>query len=233
VSNEQESLANHLKQAIERIEGVTSASIVIGAQDEVEEIHLAGPASRRPKKIVRDVESLLCAQFGIRVDYRKISVVQVGPESNPSRRLRLRLISARPHPRREGQVQVILQNEDRRFEGSAVMEDHTNAAHGTSATADATLAAVQKALGQTVRLRTRDMQTITSADRQVCLAIVSAMTPQGEEQLTGTCLVGSNVLEAASKATLDAINRRLVVWTTAYGMELSADGGSGLLKAAR
>jgi hypothetical protein len=233
VSNEQETLAYRLKQAIERIDGVTSASVVLDAYDEVEEIHLVGPTSRRPKKIVRDAESLLCAQFGIKVDYRKISLVQIGPESNPSRRLRLRLIAARPHPKQAGRVQVILQNGEKRYEGNAAIGADVHSEANVNATAAATLDAVQKAIGSVVQLTARDAQAISTADRQVCLAIVSALTPQGEEQLTGTCLVGDSVFEAASKATLDAINRRLVVWATTYGMEPPKGSDSDLLRVPR
>lgn len=228
-----EDLAQRLSRAIERIEGVTAAGVVLGDQGEIEEIHLVGPSCRRPKQIVRDTESLLCAQFGMRFDYRKISLVQVSPENNTPRRIRLRLIAARPHPKRVGQVQVILQNGDQRYEGSASIGLDTHREDGVSAVAGATLEAVQKAIGQIVHLTARDAQAVTAADRQVCLAMVSAVTPQGEEQLTGTCLVGNSVLEAASKATLDAINRRLVVWVAAYGAESAQRDGAGLRNISR
>jgi hypothetical protein len=44
------------------------------------------------------------------------------------------------------------------------------------------------------------------------LAVIRAALEAGEKRLTGTCLGTGSIWEAASKATLDAINRRLPVW---------------------
>ncbi|MBC7237828.1 MAG: hypothetical protein H5T69_18450, partial [Chloroflexi bacterium] len=182
-------------------------------EGQVSEIHLVGSASRRPKQIVRDVESLLYAHYGVHIDYRKISLVQLDAETVTAHLGRLRFLGVQPHPARENCVQVILQSEEVRYEGTAPLAVDAPEQLCAQAAAQATLEAVQQAIGHAVPLEVRDLQLLAPVGHRVCLAIIAANTPQGEEQLSGTCLVTGSVLEAGCKATLDALNRRLPVWT--------------------
>lgn len=69
-----------MERDLGRIPAVTSVRVVVEA-DELQEVHLVGSAGRSPKLIGRDVQSLLAARWGIDVDHRKISVVQLeGPD---------------------------------------------------------------------------------------------------------------------------------------------------------
>jgi len=209
-----DSLVRRLQRAIEKIEGVTSAGVILDADGEIAEIHILASPFRRPKQIVRDTESLLFVQFGIRVDYRRISLVQVGSGEAATSRVRLRFISAVPCPEAEAQVQVTLRCGDERYEGTSSAGSCELSGQSARAAADATLSAVQKALGRAVQLTAHEAQTVAADGQQVCLVIVRALTPRGEEHLTGSCMVAKSVFEAAAKATLDAINRRLPVWAT-------------------
>ena len=204
--------AEEICRAIERIPGVSSAALTLSPQGEILEVHLVGPPGRSPKRIVRDVESLLCAQFRVRIDYRKISLVQPRPEDALPASKRLRFISAMPRPGGP-EVQVILQTAKGRFEGMARAERKDGERGRALAAASATLQAVEKALGQAVVLKVDELQIVPAEDRQVCLAVVSVATAKGREQLSGTCIVNGDLLASASKAALDAINRRLPVWS--------------------
>lgn len=221
-------LARRLQRAIEQIEGVTSAGVVLDANGEIAEIHILASPSRRPKQIVRDTESLLFVQFGIRVDYRRISLVQLGPEAMGPSPTRLRFISAVPCPESEAHVQVTLRCGDERYEGVAGSDELGT---GARAAADATLSAVQKALGRPVQLTAHEAQMVAADGQQVCLVVVRALTPHGEERLTGSCIVTKSVLEAAAKAALDAINRRLPIWAT-LPRDQTAEGTTGELSRA-
>ena len=65
----------------------------------IKEIHIITNQSTSPKKIIRDIESLLLAKYNIEVDYRKISIAQVKDdeisseqmtdESKPLKRLKI------------------------------------------------------------------------------------------------------------------------------------------------
>ena len=75
----EDGLTVRLQKAIERIRGVISASVSLGQDGSVDEIHAFVTMERRPKQIVRDIESLLVTHFRMRVDYRSVSLVQLEP----------------------------------------------------------------------------------------------------------------------------------------------------------
>ncbi|MFI5235969.1 MAG: hypothetical protein ACHQXA_09680, partial [Gemmatimonadales bacterium] len=56
--------------------GVLSARVVTTPLGEVSEVHILAQAGVAPKQVVRNVESALLAQLGLKVDHRKISVAQ-------------------------------------------------------------------------------------------------------------------------------------------------------------
>ena len=58
------------------LEGILSARVVTTPLGEVSEIHVLAQAGLTPKQIVRNVESALLAQLGLKVDHRKISIAQ-------------------------------------------------------------------------------------------------------------------------------------------------------------
>src|SRR5207237_460293 len=65
-----------MERDLTRIPAVTSARVMI-EDDELREVHVVSGGNRSPKLIGRDVQSLLAAQWGIDVDHRKVSVVQL------------------------------------------------------------------------------------------------------------------------------------------------------------
>jgi hypothetical protein len=202
-----------LKTAIERIQGVLSAGIVFDGQGNVTEIHLVSSPSRSPKSLVRDTESLLCAQFNIRIDYRAISVVQLGDDDRqPFPRRRLRLVAADAKETDGSQTaHVVLRTDEGTFQAITPVTATTGEAQA-SAAGRATLVAAQGALGVSFPIVLRDMQLVAAEGGRICLAVIDVRTPYGAEHLTGSCVVGENLYEAASKAALDAINRRLGFW---------------------
>jgi len=58
------------------LEGILSARVVTTPLGEVSEIHILAQSGLAPKQIVRNIESALLAQLGLRVDHRKISIAQ-------------------------------------------------------------------------------------------------------------------------------------------------------------
>ena len=64
-----------LQQGLTRIPGVESAR-VIGA-DQPREIHIVAVGRKPSRQFVRDVEALAAAEFGIEIDHRIVSIVQV------------------------------------------------------------------------------------------------------------------------------------------------------------
>jgi hypothetical protein len=58
------------------LEGVLSARVVTTPLGEVSEVHVLAAAGLQPKQLVRNIESALLAQLGLKIDHRKISVAQ-------------------------------------------------------------------------------------------------------------------------------------------------------------
>ena len=58
------------------LEGILSARVITTPLGEVSEVHILAQAGLAPKQMVRNVESALLAQLGLKVDHRKISVAQ-------------------------------------------------------------------------------------------------------------------------------------------------------------
>lgn len=66
---------NRLEDELRRVPGVRSARVVGG--EAPSEIHIVATRERSPKQVVRDVQSLASAGFGIAIDHRIVSVVQL------------------------------------------------------------------------------------------------------------------------------------------------------------
>jgi hypothetical protein len=72
---------DRLEAELKRIAGVKNARIV-GAEGP-EEIHIVATPTRSPKQVVRDVQSLAAAGYGLPIDHRIVSVVQLEDADPP------------------------------------------------------------------------------------------------------------------------------------------------------
>jgi hypothetical protein len=66
---------DELEQSLTRIAGITAATV--GGSDSLTEIHVVAVPGRAPKQIVRDIQSLAQAGYGLEVDHRNVSIVQL------------------------------------------------------------------------------------------------------------------------------------------------------------
>lgn len=175
----------------------------------IDEVHIVSDGTRPPKQLVRDIESALLVQLGINLDHKKISVVQFAeketvPSSLPAR---LRLNSVR------------LATEGRTAEAVVSIAAGANCLSGTASgpnttknrlrlVALATLDAIEAYRGAE-KFCLEDIQKAGVAGREALMVAVSLVTEKGEEGLIGAAFLSGDDREAAAKATLDAINRRL------------------------
>jgi hypothetical protein len=73
---------SRLEADLRKVPGVRSAR-VIGTNGSPTEIHIVSTSSRAPKQVVRDVQSLATAGFGIQIDHRIVSIVQLDEPLEP------------------------------------------------------------------------------------------------------------------------------------------------------
>ncbi|MBA2726370.1 MAG: hypothetical protein H0U53_10310, partial [Actinobacteria bacterium] len=73
---------SRLEADLKKVAGVRSAR-VIGANGAPSEIHIVSTSTRAPKQVVRDVQSLATAGFGMQIDHRIVSIVQLDEPLEP------------------------------------------------------------------------------------------------------------------------------------------------------
>ena len=196
-------------RAIEQLRGVETARVVMAGGSEVMEVHVVATPERKPKHIVRDIESLLMAQFGLNVDYRKISLAQMREAPLSARTPRPQLVTVESVNRGQRRVQVILEENGQRYSGSA--EISASARDSLSLTALATINAMHRLVGRPSVFHLENAKKTVLGEMDVVLVLITTAHQGREENLVGTCFVRDDILEACARATLDSINRRIAV----------------------
>lgn len=83
-----------IKEQIEALDGVISAKITENGES-LEEVHVIADRSRQPKKIVRDIETIVQVTFDQEIDHKKISIARLDETNKDEQKnKRVELISA-------------------------------------------------------------------------------------------------------------------------------------------
>ena len=218
-----------LEEELLRVPGVRSARVVGG--DVPSEIHIVTTSKRSPKQVVRDVQSLAAAGFGMPIDHRIVSVVQLdeppappppperqvdlsdgevlqgSPRSNGHRLVLERVVLASKGD--SGWVKVALRWPDGRTTEGAGSAGSTRDARARGAST-----ALLQALGPILEAKQAKVDVdhvlihrVGSSDSVLVRAVFyerGSVTP-----LVGSALVYDDVATAAVRAILQAINRKL------------------------
>jgi hypothetical protein len=200
------------------LEGVLSARVVTTPLGEVSEVHILAQAGLPAKQLVRNIESALLAQLGLRVDHRKISIAQTADvkpietldrhavrERSLMRAVLFEGLTVQPGRRpQRSLVQVVLtcggKSEGAEEEAADTMRGRVEAA------AKATTAVLDRMLSKGSMLL-EGARVIQALDREVVFVTVQAMNGRDAVLLTGTAEVRQNPERAAVLAVLDATNR--------------------------
>lgn len=204
------------------LKGVLSARVVVTPDGEITEIHVLTEPGLTPKQVVRNVESALLAQLGIKVDHRRISVAQTA-EVLPLEAMEERLVMDRALKRgilfhrveitttkqHRVMVQVTLE-----YSGEEVMAQEECADTPAMRVQAAARAAVS-ALDGIVEDGTVDLagvQFVDAFDTTFVFVGVNILTGRDTVLYSGTCEVkrGRGAEQAAAMGVLDATNRWLL-----------------------
>jgi hypothetical protein len=82
------------------------------------------------------------------------------------------------------------------------------------AVATATLRAVEELVGGSVRVELEHLEVTTMGHEKTVVVLLTLLSAQGSEPLTGAAAVRDDVRQAVIRATLDALNRRLELLLT-------------------
>jgi len=198
-----------IETSVRQVQGVYACRVVLESPSEIAEIHVVGSPSRRPKQIVRDIESLLFAKFGLRVNFRKISLAQLQEErsmtmlGNRPRLAESAFSSDGEHDR----VSVRLVDGESSVAGEASAP--TSSVEKARLGSMAVLAALDHMARGGGEFRVDAIERVPVGDRVVTVVLINVGYGSGEETLIGTAFYRGDAVEAAARATLDSVNRRL------------------------
>lgn len=200
--------ARSMESAINKIRGVYAAQVVIG-DDNVEEIHVIASPLRKPKQVVRDIESMLLVNFQVRVDYRRISLVQMQEERLFQSEARPRLGAVRTVEGPNRRAEVELEKDGHAFVGSA----HSSGADVPviRLVAMATIEAMGQVLGEHVTYHVDEVEQTKINQIPAIIVVVTINFETSQETLLGICQIRNEPTDAAARATLNAVNRRLLI----------------------
>lgn len=209
-NNENKILSAPMEEIINSLPGVISSKIILDDENNIIEIHILSDMSRNPKQISRDVQSALTAKFGLIIDHKKISIAQVSFKENLENNFRLQINSINYSTIGNiAEVKVILKKGDEFIEG--VARGTNSSINSYRLLSKATLNCVHKLLNIDDSFVVEDIEKIILAKHDIITVAVTFISPaMDEELLIGSAIVKKDEKESIVKATLDAINRRIV-----------------------
>jgi len=201
------SKVEEIEKSINKLNGVLFSKIVLAEDQEIKEIHVITKDFCSPKKISRDIESLLIAKHNISIDYRKISIAQVRDEQDYSQRLKFLDITV-SSTEENLQVIVKLENKDKIFEGKINCANWNK--NREYIIARATLDAITSFLNGKIFFQVDEIRKLKIDNKEIILISVNLISSQGKENLVGAALVGDDPNKTVGIAILKAINRRIL-----------------------
>jgi hypothetical protein len=199
-------ITSDLEDAIAQMPKVHGARIV-SDDSGIEEIHVISANDIAPKALVRNILTLLLVRFGLRVDRRTISIVQSDQEPyvQVGRPIiqQVRVIAQGGEKR----VAVELRSPNGQVRGTHTLQDGESEMQGGCM---ALIDAVERLIGRQQILRYGDAQAVRLQEREVVVVLVTWHGSRVDETFTGSAFADSGYASAAARATLDAINRKLV-----------------------
>lgn len=199
-----------------QLQGVISADVSFNGQDEIEEIHVLANFDRSPKQVVRDIESILVTQRGLRLDHKKISVAQIkGNTPHLTGSFRIQFVSVGVSVSGlENKVEVELEKNG--IPSLGVAEGPSSEMNQLRLTVEATLKAVRNYLDTEHTFVFEKIKTIAE-EKNIILVTIVALTSRDERRLVGSALCEGDRIKTVVFATLDAINRFLERWLKNFG----------------
>jgi hypothetical protein len=201
-----------VEREICRLPDVSIVRLVAENDGRVSEVHVVAHQGKHPKQIVRDVQSIALASFGLELDRRVISVVQLGanvldetapPEARPS----IVAITAEASGLRS-LVRVTLVLDEEEAVGFAEGSIATTARHRLVALA--TVDSLRQLEPAAECVDVDHAQVVRIGAHDVAVVTVVFVIPPAEQLVSGSAIVRpQQEADAVARAILDATNRRL------------------------
>jgi hypothetical protein len=205
-----------LERELCRLPDVSAARVVTDDIGRPTEVHILAHGVKHPKQVVRDVQSVALASFGIELDRRIVSVVQLHsdgvpepepPAPAPSLRAVLVHVASELTGLRS-LVRVTLARGDEETIGFAEGSVASTARHRL--VASATVDALRQLQSAAECLDVDSAQVVRVGVHDVAIVTVVFVVPPAEQMVSGSAIVREHLEpDAIVRAVLDATNRRL------------------------
>jgi hypothetical protein len=201
-----------VEREICRLPDVSIARIVADRGGRVTEVHVVAQPGKRPKQIVRDVQSIALASFGLELDRRIVSVVQLSSAGEAGgaplgNRPSIVAITAEASGLRS-LVRVTLSREEDEAVGFAEGSVAMTARHRLVATA--TVDALRQLDPAAECIDIDHAQIVRVGQLDVAVVTIVFVVPPHEQVVAGSAIVRpQQEADAVARAVLDATNRRL------------------------
>jgi hypothetical protein len=204
------------------LEGILSARVVTTPLGEVSEVHVLAQAGLQPKQLVRNIESALLAQLGLKIDHRKISIAQTA-DVKPIEALDRQVVRERAMQRsclfenltvapgrRPHRIALAVTLSFMGQQEMAEEESSDTPRSRVEAAAKAAVAVLDKLLPDN-SLALEGAKIVEAFDREFAFVAVQGLGGREALLMTGTAEIRESAERAAVFAVLDATNR----WTEA------------------
>jgi hypothetical protein len=201
-----------VEREICRLPDVSIARLVAEPTGRVSEVHVVALPGKHPKQIARDVQSIALASFGLELDRRIISVVQLGGDAFDHElvagfRASVVAITSESNGLRS-LVRVTLARDDEESVGFAEGSVATTARHRLVATA--TVDALRQLEPAAECIDVDHAQILRVGAHDIAVVTVVFVLPPSEQLVSGSAIVRpQQEADAVARAVLDATNRRL------------------------
>jgi len=204
------------------LEGILSARVVTTPLGEVSEVHILAQAGLQPKQLVRNIESALLAQLGLKVDHRKISIAQTADvkpiEALERDSLRDRVLQrtvlfenlAVAPGRRQHRISITVTLSFRGVTETAEEESSDTPRSRVEGAAKAAVTVLDRLLTDS-SIALEGAKIVEGFDREFAFVAVQGLGGRETILMTGTSEIKESAERAAVFAVLDATNR----WTEA------------------
>ena len=189
------------------IKSVISSKVISDSNNEVCEIHVLSDNSRHSKQIARDIRTALLSKFNVDVDYKIISVAQIDKNVSFNSDFRL-LYEGYTNETTSDRIKIKtkLSWDDKEFFGEA--EGIKSEKQSLVVAAKSTLEAIKLAINFDCFI-VEDIQYAKITGEDALLVAITQVNNGKEDILVGASIIENNKIDAAIKATLNAINRKI------------------------
>lgn len=194
-----------LEEKIKELEGIISCKIT--GDKEIDEIHIIASKNRDPKRIVRDIETMVLVNLDQEIDHKKISIAQVNQAGEAIVENRVEIISIyRENNRPVCHFRLNIND-------NLVEEEINGSVEETLPimVAEGMVDIIQKYTSFKGKIRVENVFTTGINDEIVIVQLVVYKNGNlnDQERLLGAAYINHDLPLATGKACLKALNRRL------------------------